>query len=400
MNPFLAFVALLVLAYLGGLLSDSGIGRNLGLASGVEYVMLGVLVGPHALGLFKYGTVVAFEPLLLLAVGWLAAVLGIQYARYGSERVPRALLVAGITSGTLTGAGVFAAVYALMRFVQGAPFETRVLVALGASAVCSGSGHHAVRWATGGQSQERSMSRALGCIGSADDLPAMVFLTLMGFLSPRVAEAHGPNWLYPLVGVALGLVLGATVAALLGGRLERAEFWPVLLGAAFLMVGLALRLDLPLLPPCFALGLTVSMLSPHRPIIRELVTETERPLLVPSLLLAGVLVEIPKTRAEWTIVAAAVGVRTLLQLSAGWCLAGLFRSLRGRGHLLGQALTSSGAGSLIIALSVYFAHPGEVGRIVLFAALTSTIWGELWGGRALRRVAAWEQGPKVGEVVA
>jgi len=227
----------------------------------------------------------------------------------------------------------------------------------------------------------------------------MIFLTLMGFMSPRVAEAHGSGWLFPLLGVGLGMVLGATVAALLGGRLERAEFWPVLLGAAFLMVGLALRLDLPLLPPAFALGLTVSVLSPHSPIIRELVAETERPLLVPSLLLAGVLVEIPRTKAEWTIVAIALGVRTLLQLTTGWCLAGLFRSLRGRGSVLGQALISSGAGNLIIALGVYFAHPGEVGRIVLFTALVITVWGELWGGRALRRVAAWEQVPKGQEVV-
>jgi hypothetical protein len=228
----------------------------------------------------------------------------------------------------------------------------------------------------------------------------MIFLSMMGFLSPRMSDAHGTEWLFPLVGVGLGMVLGATVAALLGGRLERAEFWPVLLGAAFLMVGLALRLDLPLLPPAFVLGLTVSLLSPHRRTLRELVAETERPLLVPSLLLAGVLVEVPKTKVEWAVVGLAVGARTLLQVCTGWCLAATFRSLRGRGYLLGQALISGGAGGLIIALAVYFAHPGEVGRVVLFTALVTTVWGELLGGRALRRVAAWEQVAKTVEVVA
>lgn len=397
MNPFLAFVALLVLAYLGGLLSDSRIGRNLGLASGVEYVMLGVLVGPHALGFFKHGTVVAFAPLLLLAVGWLAAVLGIQYARYGGERVPRALLLSGILIASVTGAGVFVAVYAVMSVWGFADWETPGVLALGTAAVCSGSAHQAVHWATGGQSEERSVSRALGCIGSADNLPPMLIIACMGFVAPHLASRAGAAAMFPLVGLGLGLVLGATVAALLGGRLERSEFWPVLLGAVFLVVGLALRLDLPLLSPAFVLGLTVAVLSPHRQVIRELVKETERPLLVPALLLAGVLVEVPKSKVEWAVVAAAVSARALLQFVAGCCLAGAFRSLRGNGTLLGQALLSAGGGSLMIALAVYFGHPGQIGRVVLFVALMVTVLGELWGGRALRRVAALETGTSPGD---
>lgn len=397
MNPFMAFVALLVLAYMGGLLSDTRIGRNLGLASGVEYVMLGVIVGPHALGFFQFETVVVFEPLLLLAVGWLAAVLGLQYARYGGQRVPLFLLTWGVAIALVCGALVFFAVYRLARHFHWADPSACVALGLGAAAVCSGSAHQAVRWATGGQSDERSVSRVLGCLGSADDLPPMILVACLGFFAPRTPEAFDGGALFPLVGVGLGLVLGATVAALLGGRLERSEFWPVLLGAVFLMVGLSLRLDVPLLAPAFVLGLVVSVLSPHRQVIRELVIETERPLLVPSLLLAGVLVDIPKSRGEWLLVGAAVGVRVVVQFLAGFVLAASMPALRGQGRSLGQAMLATGGGSLVIALAVYFGQPGPVGRTVLFVAVVATLLGELWGGRALRRISAREQATPVRE---
>jgi len=390
-NSVIAFVALLVLSYFGGLLSSHRISRALGLASGVEYVLLGVVVGPQALGFFRLDMVLGFEPLLLMALGWLAAVLGIQYGHYGGERVPLKVVFMGLSIIALSGAGIFSAVYFGCVLWLKLPAATALPLALGSAAVASGSAHQAVRWATGGESRANSLSRLLGGIGSVDDLLPFMLLAAFVVIAPVEQQAAQPAWVRPLLGIGLGVVLGATVAALLGPKLHRSEFWSVLLGAVLLVVGLALQLEIPLLTPVFLLGLTLALLSPHRRVIRQLVIETERPVLVPSLLLIGALVELPQTRSEWCVVGIALAARLLLQFTLGATVSLFDRSLRGSGRILGQSLLSIGGASLAIGLTVFFRHPGQIGRVVLFVAVSATLIGELLGGRALRRIALAEQ---------
>jgi hypothetical protein len=391
-NSLTVFVALLVLSYFAGLLSGHPISRHLGLASGVEYVLLGVVVGPHVLGLFRHDTVVGFEPLLLMVLGWLAAALGIQYARFGEHRLPFAILISGIVIATLTGTLVAASAYWAISKTSTLGRSDAICLALALGAVSSGSAHQAVRWATSGWANSGSLSRVLEELGSADDLPPLLMLAGLGFFSSG-EESHFsyPQWLVSLIGLGLGIVLGLTVAALLGQRSHRTELWPVLLGAVLLVVGMTLRLQLPVLTPVFLLGLTLALLSPHREAIRALVHNTERPLLVPALLLVGALVELPKNRAEWLIVGTALASRLVFQFVFGSTMSLGIKGVRGHGVLMGQALLSTGGASLSIALAVYFRHPGEVGRVVLFVAVAATLLGELLGGRALRRIAAMDQ---------
>src|SRR5690606_17917444 len=63
MNPVLLFVGLLVLAYLGSILVGGRAIRGYGLPSGAEYVLLGLLLGPHVLGVLTRDTLTAFQPL-------------------------------------------------------------------------------------------------------------------------------------------------------------------------------------------------------------------------------------------------------------------------------------------------------------------------------------------------
>ena len=48
--------------------------RGVGLPSGVEYVALGFVLGPHALDLVGGDNLAAFEPVVQVALGWLAFV--------------------------------------------------------------------------------------------------------------------------------------------------------------------------------------------------------------------------------------------------------------------------------------------------------------------------------------
>ena len=59
--------------------------RGFGLPSGAEYLVLGVVVGPHALGVLTRSTISGFEPIFVLGASWLALVAGIGYGVVGAR---------------------------------------------------------------------------------------------------------------------------------------------------------------------------------------------------------------------------------------------------------------------------------------------------------------------------
>lgn len=398
MTPLTLFLTLMLLALIGSLLSERPELRSMGMASGIEFVVIGILVGPHLLGLITHQTVSGFEPLLLMALGWLAAALGIQHGVYEDRWVGLRVYFAGVALATVTGGGVLAATYLMAVHLLGWGVTDSVLLALGCFAVCAGTTHLGVRWVTEDRTSEHPLSRLLGGLSVADDLPPLLALAVLSAWAPS-ADATLPlsGWVWALAGLGLGVALGATVAALLGRTLERTELWPVLLGAVLLVVGIALRLDWPLLTTSFLFGATLALLSPHRQVIRRLVVRTERPLLLPSLLLAGALVELPHSSGEWLLVGLAVLVRLALQFVGGAAVARSFAAPREASPALRRALMPAGSASLAIGLTVLLRHPGGAGRVVLVVAVAVTLVGELVGGRALRRVLTAQNGASESE---
>src|SRR5690606_13449260 len=175
----------------------------------------------------------------------------------------------------------------------------------------------------------RSLSRLVGGLGNIDDLLPLLALAGLVLIHPPETTWGWPGWVLVLAGLSLGAVLGVTVAALFGVRLDRTELWPVLLGASLLVVGITLRLELPVLTPLFLLGACVALFSGHREMIRNLVVQTERPLLLPTLLLAGALVELPRSGGEWVLVFGAVASRVVFQFVGGLWISRFFDEARG-----------------------------------------------------------------------
>src|SRR5579864_4661236 len=106
MNAILLLMGLLVLSYLGSLLVGGRIVRGVGLPSGAEYVALGFLLGPQALGLVERSILVSFEPIAHVAVGWLALAIGLGFGFAGEGRVRAGSMALGLTSALLTAGAV------------------------------------------------------------------------------------------------------------------------------------------------------------------------------------------------------------------------------------------------------------------------------------------------------
>jgi len=135
-NAVLLLMGLLVLSYLGSFLVGGRTVRGAGLPSGVEYVALGFVLGPSALDLVGGDMLASFEPVVQVALGWLAFAVGLDFG-YAGERRARAGNVALATLGALvTGGAVAGATWMVVRRLHvGATMTEQLLLAGGVGVI-------------------------------------------------------------------------------------------------------------------------------------------------------------------------------------------------------------------------------------------------------------------------
>ncbi len=138
MSAIALLMGLLLLSFLGSLIVR-GRGAAAGLPSGIEYLGLGLAVGPTALGMVERTMIAEFEPIVQVALGWLAFIVGLDFGRVGHRQARRSSMILGVVCAFLTGIIVAVALHA---------FITRVTIpglAKGdALLLAAGAGHEAI----------------------------------------------------------------------------------------------------------------------------------------------------------------------------------------------------------------------------------------------------------------
>jgi Kef-type K+ transport system membrane component KefB len=129
----------------------------------------------------------------------------------------------------------------------------------------------------------------------------------------------------------------------------------------------------------------MSLLSHHRKELRAMVGPTERPVLLPALLLAGAHLDFQANPSLPWIAAAALGARAAAKIVTGWMLAIVSKPARKAGPFAGLSLMSSGALAICIGLAFALRFPGKVGDTVLAVAAITATAGEFLGPARLRR---------------
>lgn len=385
MNAIWALMGLLLLAYVGSFLVGGHAIRGIGLPSGVEYVVLGFVIGPGVLGLLERSTLHDFDPLAHVALGWLVFVVGASYGTVDDRRVPLRRLAAGWLTTLFTGAFVGGAMWlALPRLWPAMPALDRLLVAGGVGAGASETTRYAVRWVAVRHHAKGPASRLVGDLAEGDDLVPLLALAALFALAPATLAVPVPRW--GVVGITLGIgaVLGAIAAALIGRTFRIAETWGVLLGVSLLAIGVSVRLELSTITTSFALGVTLTILSPHRRELRVMLEPTERPVMLPALLLAGAHLDLAAAPRLPLALALVVAARVAAKWLLGLGLVATSRAARPAGPRLGLGLLPAGALSMSVGLAFALRFPGVVGSVVLASAAVITLFGEFVGPAALR----------------
>jgi hypothetical protein len=374
---------LLVVAYLGGFLMGGRGLQGRGLPSGSEWVVLGFVVGPSALGAVSGQDLGAFDPIAVVAVGWVALLAGIGFGTSGPRRIPAARLAAGGIAGLITGAGAAALAWGAFRWSPAAgaavPGEPdRLLVALAAGVALAGTTRHAVQWAVDRLGARGPLTEVAGDLVRGQEVVPLLAIGALVF----AGGAHLPG-LPPGTGALLGAALGGVSALLLGSEMRRNWLWTLLFGMSLLGTGAALQLGVSVVLVLFCMGLTLALTSPLRREIRDLPAWIEGAVVVPALFLAGSRIR-PDGAALWVVAATLVG-RVAAQALVGTALRLFSQPARRGGPAMAFALGAAGPIPVVVGLAFQLRYPGPIGDTALLAAAVATVAGEFTGVPALRR---------------
>lgn len=393
MNEMALLLGLLVVSYLGSMLLSGRALRGYGLPSGTEWVVVGFVLGPYGLAAIASDAWTGFAPLAAVATGWLAFAMGVEYGYAGERRASLRGFVLGVVFALSTVAAVGGAVYGIALFWLRLAHEQAWVIAAGLGLCSAETTRHAVRWVSEHGAARTALLERIEEIADTDEIVPLVGLAVLFAFLPTTTTSvplSAGAWLGVTAGVGIGL--GGTCAMLIAGQRDGSEAWAVLLGAALLGVGIAWRLDISPLTVMFVMGIALSLFSRHSRALRGMLTRTESPVLLPTLLLGGALARFDAPGLGW-IIAVALVSRTFIRWVLGYFL-GWANGLPGRQRAsLGFGMSSTGAVTMLIGLAFGFRLPGPVGNTVLCTAACMTALGELLGPSGLRRALGKSEPP-------
>jgi len=413
MDPLVATLVLIALALLGARLSfrvDSvPLGPRLLLGTGVHFLLLGVLLGPMALGLLGDAQLEGLFPFFAVGLGWVGFLFGIQLHAADLSRFPAGWHVFALGQALVVFAAVRLGGDAVLG-VTGVDDPAAHALVAAAAAIAAVSAPAAIALVTSNFFVRGRVAELLLFTASLDALVGLGALQWVYATQLPAGHVPGLGNLTPLHWAAVTVALGV-----LGGLLfiwlrrlstaedERALF---LLGIAAFVAGAALRLGVSPLLACTVAGITVAHLARERTELVEALRRWEKPIYVVLLLLAGALVRLPSI---WVVPAAA----GLLVLRAAGKTAGA--ALLGRAVVriatpkrVGLALVPQGGMALAMAISALLTFwsveaAGIDAAEFLFATVVLSVVGSELAGpflitAVLRR--ADEIAPQVEEAIA
>ena len=395
MNAIAFLLGLLVLAYVGSILVGGRAIRGFGLASGAEYLVLGFVLGPQVLSVVGRSLVESFQPIVLVGVSWLGLLLGVSYLRVGLRAVPLSRVALGIALSAGVSACVSAAVFFGASTFTALPRTEVIAFSAVAGIVCSETTRHSVRWVVERYGAKGPLADLAADTSRASALFAALSLSVVNAWLPGAALPAFSVLERVLVSLGLGVVLGLTGVLLLGREFRRDESWGILLGTSLLATGAAARLNLSPISATFAMGLTLAIVSRHRLDIKAMITPTEKPVILPVVLLAGAYVNVKLPTALLVLVGIALVVKIIARVLCGVLLSTTSPAVANSGSEFGLSMLSSGALGLAVALAFAVRHPGQVSDGVLLLAAFGVLIGEWLGPAALRRALL-----RVGEIKA
>jgi len=362
------------------------------LATGMEFFVLGVLIGPRAFNLITAEVLADLEPIVYLALGWVGFLFGIEmswsHVRKISRGVFRFLLVDTIVSLILFGGIIF---FVLKWLLPGFSVQSRLVTAVvfGITATVTSPTTIAVV-----SQRLRARGPLTATLKAASALSALFPLIAFGFLfmviHPRFfgmsGIGHGLFW-WLIVNV-VGALLGFFVVLFTQERSSNDEMRLLVVGAVLLIGGVCYFLHFSSLYTAMIVGVVVGNFSRRRDQIFRELHVVEQTLFVGLFILVGAMVALPNLPTIGVVAGYAV-LRIIMRYAVtGSVLIRSMPELASFGRGVGLALTGQGVMAVAIALDCAVVADAAVTTLALtvvtFAVLIADGLAYGFAGRTLR----------------
>lgn len=378
MNALLGALVLFLLGLLGTRFSFARPGTPPGwrffFVAGTHFLFIGVLLGPHALGLLTAEVLGQFYPLLALGLGWVGLLFGLQLDRHQLALLtPRlvllALLQAAFAFLLFLGIG-------LLAFGAREPVTASTGALLGAAAATACVSSPLGIAVVSNFLHERSrLTELLLLIASMDALVGIVALQVSyGFFNPVAPFAYGgaAPLVWPLLAAAMGITFGIIFLWLTRARPGREELTLFVLGLATFLSGAALHVGFSSLFVGAVAGALIANLSPVQRRVFRVLHDWEKSIYAVLLVLMGAMLNV----TTWLVLplGLAYAVARLIAKVAGcWLAARLVARHANPPALLGLGLAAQSGMSLVLALGVALSYDRLDGAAGPVTMLVSTV---------------------------
>ena len=324
--------------------------------TGTEFLLVGYLLGDSFLGILDAATIDQVRPFLIVGLGWIGLLAGIQLewkalGMFGRTSYLRILLY-GCCVLFLVSVGLYGLFHI---WFPSDPQLVLAVAVLAVTALCTAQASIAL-WTQHLSKQKRPLGLMLQFVSSVNDVIAIVlFGLLVGFYQPAQGGIGLP--LFPLqkfvVSLLLGALMGLLLLMLFRTRLGEVDKILIVMGLVLFGGGMAYLLGISPLLLHLVAGMILANLSLKSEETYRLLMRIERPLYLIFLMIAGAYLHIGSPLVFLLAVAYAL-IRALSQGVAGRVfLRRVFPDAENQPtRALGWGLTSQAG--LGVALAVHF----------------------------------------------
>ncbi len=287
--------------------------------TGTEFLLVGYLLGDSFLGILDAATLNQVRPFLIVGLGWIGLLAGIQLEWKALGMFGRTSYLWILLYGCCVLFLVSVGLYGLFHIWFPSDPQLGLAVAvLAVTALCTGQASIAL-WMQHVSKQKRPLGLMLQFVSSVNDVIAIVlFGLLVGFYQPAQGGIGLP--LFPLqkfvVSLLLGALMGLLLLMLFRTRLGEVDKFLIVMGLVLFGGGMAYLLGIsPLLLHLIA-GVILANFSLKSEETFQLLMRIERPLYLIFLMIAGAYLRIGSPLVVLLAVAYAL-IRALSQGVAG-----------------------------------------------------------------------------------
>jgi len=358
-------------------------------SSGGEYLLLGILVGPASPWFTALsGDVLAqLAPLMSLAIGWMGLLYGtrIQFPTIAGSRFTagRIALIEAIVSGGIVAAIASVAFHFLPFSWEGPKQWAFAIATLSVAAIVASP--YTVKLVRRKLNAKGETTNLFEKVFHINELVAIVAFgaILCLFHTPNPAFDGRPTWIeWFVITIALGALLGVLFGMFLGDEHNEDKQFLALVGIVVFASGLAYSLELSPLLVNLVLGVVLVRVADPQ-LVKEIdlsLERSSRPMYIVMLIFAGAMTTVTGW-LPWALAGIFVLARTIGKLTGG-AVASLglpcARMDQGRGML------GHGDVAVAMALNILLVYPGDLGKMLSAAILTSVVVNEVWSARLLK----------------